>query len=434
MEDQAKRSAMYSKSSNFSLKLAASQEHLNPLTSEALTANAKSRGVKSSVFNPTVTDAAKNSDIAAAVVVHERSVKTEAAIKSSGLSSPRQKLQLEWVQAERGCFETIEQLEKIESEISVAQHLLNTRARDLKVLQERIDEETVAYANRQSSNQTLERQKSEASNQLKQLQNESASLQRVYLEEKAFLQQIEYEEAQQTEELKSLSEKVILFQTETGQEKEIEFRGQEKLAKMRLQLHELDRENVELLNCVYADEEELIQCKKAMQKVTEQIHEERNLTEEMRSQESRVKIKESILRSSMSEAISSKNEASSQIQRLRESAAFADQRRIHAQQERSALEERLHEMKLANQKMRKKIAKLSMDKEGNIFSTLNAKNFIVDNLNKRNQELVNILCRTKNIFVITHYVPRRSGASLQLLNKELIMKKKFDNSLRRPIV
>ena len=57
-------------------------------------------------------------------------------------------------------------------------------------------------------------------------------------------------------------------------------------------------------------------------------------------------------------------------------------------QERSAMEEQLHELKLANQKMRKKIAKLSVDKDGNIFSTLNAKNFIVDNLNKRNQELV----------------------------------------------
>jgi len=157
---------------------------------------------------------------------------------------------------------------------------------------------------------------------------------------------------------------------------------------MRLQLHELDRENVELLNGVYGDEEELIQCKKAIQKVTEQIQEERNLMEEMRSQESRVKIKESILRSSMAEAVASKNEASVQIGRLRESAAFSDQRRIQAQQERSALEEQLHELKLANQKLRKKIAKLSMDKDGNIFSTLNAKNYIVDNLQKRNQELV----------------------------------------------
>ena len=393
MEDQSKRSALYSKSSNFSLKLATSKEPLNSLQSEALTANVKSRGVKSSVFNPTVANIAGDSDGTQKAVVHERSVKTEAAIKSSGLSSPRQRLQLEWVQAERGCFDSIEQLEKIESEISISQNLLNTRARDLKVLQDRIDEETVAYSNRQSSNQTLERQKSEASNQLKQLQNESASLQRVYLEEKAFLEQIESEEARQTEELKALSEKVILFQTETGQEKEIEFRGQEKLAKMRLQLHELDRENVELLNYVYADEEELIQCKKSIQKVTEQIHEERNLTEELRSQESRIKIKESILRSSMADAVSSKNEASTQIQRLRESAAHADQRRIQAQQERSALEERLHEMKLANQKMRKKIAKLSIDKDGNIFSTLNAKNFIVDNLNKRNQELVNEVAR-----------------------------------------
>jgi chromosome segregation ATPase len=393
MEDQSKRSALYSKSSNFSLKLATSKEPLNSLQSEALTANVKSRGVKSSVFNPTVANIAGDSDGTEKVVVHERSVKTEAAIKSSGLSSPRQRLQLEWVQAERGCFDSIEQLEKIESEISISQNLLNTRARDLKILQDRIDEETVAYSNRQSSNQTLERQKSEASNQLKQLQNESASLQRVYLEEKAFLEQIESEEARQTEELKALSEKVILFQTETGQEKEIEFRGQEKLAKMRLQLHELDRENVELLNYVYADEEELIQCKKSIQKVTEQIHEERNLTEELRSQESRIKIKESILRSSMADAVSSKNEAGAQIQRLRESAAHADQRRIQAQQERSALEERLHEMKLANQKMRKKIAKLSMDKDGNIFSTLNAKNFIVDNLNKRNQELVNEVAR-----------------------------------------
>ena len=393
MEDQSKRSALYSKSSNFSLKLATSKEPINSLQSEALTANVKSRGVKSSVFNPTVANIAGDSDSTEKVVVHERSVKTEAAIRSSGLSSPRQRLQLEWVQAERGCFDSIEQLEKIESEISISQNLLNTRARDLKSLQDRIDEETVAYSNRQSSNQTLERQKSEASNQLKQLQNESASLQRVYLEEKAFLEQIESEEARQTEELKALSEKVILFQTETGQEKEIEFRGQEKLAKMRLQLHELDRENVELLNNVYADEEELIQCKKSIQKVTEQIHEERNLTEELRSQESRIKIKESILRSSMADAVSSKNEAGLQIQRLRESAAHADQRRIQAQQERSALEERLHEMKLANQKMRKKIAKLSMDKDGNIFSTLNAKNFIVDNLNKRNQELVNDVAR-----------------------------------------
>jgi chromosome segregation ATPase len=379
---------MYSKSSNFSLKLAVSKEPASPLHSEALASNSKSRGVKSSVFSPTVANAATDSDLPTAAAVQERSVKTEAAIKSSGLSSPRQRLQLEWVQAERGCFESIEQLEKIESEISSSQHLLNTRTRDLKILQDRIEEETGAYANRQMSNQTLERQKSEAANQLKQLQNESASLQRVCMEEKEFLQQIELEEAQQTEELKSLSERVILFQTETGQEKEIEFRAQEKLAKMRLQLHELDRENIELLNGVYADEEELIQCKKSIQKVTEQIHEERHLTEEMRSQESRVKIKESILRSSLSDAISSKNEASAQIQRLRENAAHADQRRIHAQQERSALEERLHEMKLSNQKMRKRIAKLSMDKEGNIFSSLNAKNFIVDNLNKRNQELV----------------------------------------------
>jgi chromosome segregation ATPase len=216
------------------------------------------------------------------------------------------------------------------------------------------------------------------------------------LEEKEFLQQIESEEAQHTEELKALSEKVILFQTETGQEKEIAFRGQEKLAKMRLQLHELDRENVELLNGVYADEEELIQCKRAIQKVTEQIHEERNLTEEMRSQESRVKIKESILRSSLADAISSKNEASAQIQSLRESAAHADQRRIQAQQERSALEEQLHELKLSNQKMRKKIAKLSIDKDGNIFSTLNAKNFIVDNISKRNQELVGYFALSSN--------------------------------------
>jgi len=361
---------------------------MSPLQSEGITANSKSRGVKSSLFNPSVSNVASESDSAVVVAVHERSARTEAAIKKSGLSSPRQKLQLEWVQAERGCFESIEQLESIESEISTSQHLLNARARDLKTLQDRIDEETLAYANRQSSNQTLERQKSEAANQLKQLQNESASLQRVYSEEKEFLQQIESEEAQQTEELKALSEKVILFQTETGQEKEIAFRGQEKLAKMRLQLHELDRENVELLNGVYADEEELIQCKKAIQKVTEQIQEERNLTEEMRSQESRVKIKESILRSSLSDAISSKNEASAQIQSLRESSALADQRRIQAQQERSAMEEQLHELKLANQKMRKKIAKLSVDKDGNIFSTLNAKNFIVDNLNKRNQELV----------------------------------------------
>jgi hypothetical protein len=433
MEDPPKKPAMYSKSSNFSLKLAASREPVNPLQSEALTANAKSRGVKSSLFNPTVSNAATHSEVAATAVVQERYVKTEAAIKSSGLSSPRQRLQMEWVQAERGCFESIEQLEKIESEISVSQHLLNTRARDLKTLQDRIDEETTAYANRQSSNQTLERQQSEASNQLKQLQNESASLQRVYMEETAFLQQIESQEAQQTEELKSLSEKVVLFQTETGQEKEIEFRGQEKLAKMRLQLHELDRENIELLNCVYADEEELIQCKKAMQKVTEQIHEERNLTEEMRSQESRVKIKESILRSTLSDAISSKNEASAQIQRLRESAALADQRRIHAQQERSALEERLHELKLTNQKMRKKIAKLSLDKDGNVFSTLNAKNFIVDNLNKRNQELVSNLAQ-KYTFSITDKVMCRNGASLRLLSKELIMKKKLGNSLQRLIV
>jgi hypothetical protein len=388
MEDQPKRSAMYSKSSNFSLKQVVSKEPINPLQGEALVANSKSRGVKSSVFNPTVANADERPNNAAILLVNERSAKTEAAIKSSGLPSPRQKLQLEWVQAERSCFESIEQLEKIESEMATSQHLLNTRARDLKTLQDRIDEETLAYANRQSSNQTLERQKSEASNQLKQLQNESASLKRVYLEEKEFLQQIESEEAQHTEELKALSEKVILFQTETGQEKEIEFRGGEKLAKMRLQLHELDRENIELLNGVYADEEELIQCKKAIQKVTEQIHEERNLTEEMRSQEARIKIKESILRSSFSDAVSSKNEASAQIQRLRESAALADQRRIQAQQERSTLEERLHEMKLVNQKLRKKIAKLSMDKDGNILSTLNAKNFIVDNLNKRNQELV----------------------------------------------
>ena len=388
MEDQPKKPAMYSKSSNFSLKQAVSKEPMSPLQSEGITANSKSRGVKSSLFNPSVSNVGSESDAAAVVAVHERSARTEAAIKKSGLSSPRQKLQLEWVQAERGCFESIEQLESIESEISTSQHLLNARARDLKTLQDRIDEETLAYANRQSSNQTLERQKSEAANQLKQLQNESASLQRVYSEEKEFLQQIESEEAQQTEELKALSEKVILFQTETGQEKEIAFRGQEKLAKMRLQLHELDRENVELLNGVYADEEELIQCKKAIQKVTEQIQEERNLTEEMRSQESRVKIKESILRSSLSDAISSKNEASAQIQSLRESSALADQRRIQAQQERSAMEEQLHELKLANQKMRKKIAKLSVDKDGNIFSTLNAKNFIVDNLNKRNQELV----------------------------------------------
>jgi hypothetical protein len=379
---------MYSKSSNFSLKLAVSKEPASPLQSEALASSSKSRGVKSSVFSPTVANAATDSDPSAVAAVLERSVKTEAAIKSSGLSSPRQRLQLEWVQAERGCFESIEQLEKIESDISSSQHLLNTRTRDLKILQDRIEEETGAYANRQMSNQTLERQKSEAANQLKQLQNESASLQRVCMEEKEFLQQIESEEALHTEELKSFSEKVILFQTETGQEKEIEFRAQEKLAKMRLQLHELDRENIELLNGVYADEEELIQCKKAIQKVTEQIHEERHLTEEMRSQESRVKIKESILRSSLSDAMSSKNEASVQIQRLRENAAHADQRRIHAQQERSALEERLHELKLSNQKMRKRIAKLSIDKEGNIFSSLNAKNFIVDNLNKRNQELV----------------------------------------------
>lgn len=388
MEDQSKKPAMYSKSSNFSLKLATSKEPLTPLKNEALVTDAKSRGVKSSVFSPTVSNAAADSVIAPTGDVHVRSAKTEAAIKSSGLSSPRQKLQLEWVHAERACFESIEQLEKLESEIASSQHLLNTRTRDLKILQDRIDEETVAYANRQSSNQTLERQQSEASNQLKQLQNESASLKRVYLEEKEFLSQIESEEAQHTEELKALSEKVILFQTETGQEKEIEFRGQEKLAKMRLQLHELDRENVELLNGVYGDEEELIQCKKAIQKVTEQIQEERNLMEEMRSQESRVKIKESILRSSMAEAVASKNEASVQIGRLRESAAFSDQRRIQAQQERSALEEQLHELKLANQKLRKKIAKLSMDKDGNIFSTLNAKNYIVDNLQKRNQELV----------------------------------------------
>jgi len=379
---------MYSKSSNFSLKLAASKEPLTPLKNEALVTDAKSRGVKSSVFSPTVSNAAADPVIAPTGDVHVRSAKTEAAIKSSGLSSPRQKLQLEWVHAERACFESIEQLEKLESEIASSQHLLNARTRDLKILQDRIDEETVAYANRQSSNQTLERQQSEASNQLKQLQNETASLKRVYLEEKEFLSQIESEEAQHTEELKALSEKVILFQTETGQEKEIEFRGQEKLAKMRLQLHELDRENVELLNGVYGDEEELIQCKKAIQKVTEQIQEERNLMEEMRSQESRVKIKESILRSSMAEAVASKNEASVQIGRLRESAAFSDQRRIQAQQERSALEEQLHELKLANQKLRKKIAKLSMDKDGNIFSTLNAKNYIVDNLQKRNQELV----------------------------------------------
>ncbi len=391
MEEQPKKSAIYSKSSNFSLKQAASKEPLSPLHGEALTANSKSRGVKSSLFSPSVANAASDSDATSAAFVRERSAKTEAAIKKSDMSSPRQRLQLEWVQAERGCFESIEQLEKIESEIASSQHLLNTRARDLKALQDRIDEETLSYANRQSSNQTLERQKSEAANQLKQLQNESASLQRVLSEEKEFLQQIESEEAQHTEELKALSEKVILFQTETGQEKEIAFRGQEKLAKMRLQLHELDRENIELLNGVYADEEELIQCKKAIQKVTEQIHEERNLTEEMRSQESRVKIKESILRSSLSDAISSKNEASAQIQSLRENAALADQRRIRAQQERSALEERLHELKLSNQKMRKKIAKLSIDKDGNVFSTLNAKNFIVDNLNKRNQELVSSL-------------------------------------------
>ena len=388
MEDQSKRPAMYSKSSNFSLKLAVSKEPLTPLKNEALVADAKSRGVKSSVFNPTVSNVTGDSNFAASGQVQERSVKTEAAIKSSGLTSPRQKLQLEWVHAERGCFESIEQLEKLELETATSQHLLSTRTRDLKVLQDRIDEETIAYANRQSSNQTLERQKSEASNQLKQLQNESASLQRVYLEEKEFLLQIESEEAQHTQELKALSEKVILFQTETGQEKEIEFRGQEKLAKMRLQLHELDRENVELLNGVYGDEEELIQCKRAIQKVTEQIQEERNLMEDMRSQESRVKIKESILRSSVADAISSKNEASVQIGRLRESAAFSDHRRIQAQQERSSLEEELHELKLANQKLRKKIAKLSMDKDGNIFSTLNAKNFIVDNLQKRNQELV----------------------------------------------
>ena len=403
---------MYSKSSNFSLKLAVSKEPASPLQSEALASNSKSRGVKSSVFSPTVANAATDSDLPTAAAVQERSVKTEAAIKSSGLSSPRQRLQLEWVQAERGCFESIEQLEKIESEISSSQHLLNTRTRDLKILQDRIEEETGAYANRQMSNQTLERQKSEAANQLKQLQNESASLQRVCMEEKEFLQQIESEEAQQTEELKSLSERVILFQTETGQEKEIEFRAQEKLAKMRLQLHELDRENIELLNGVYADEEELIQCKKAIQKVTEQIHEERHLTEEMRSQESRVKIKESILRSSLSDAISSKNEASAQIQRLRENAAHADQRRIHAQQERSALEERLHEMKLSNQKMRKRIAKLSMDKEGNIFSSLNAKNFIVDNLNKRNQELVSLYGQL-SFLVFTSNATCRSGESLR---------------------
>ena len=388
MEDQPKKPAMYSKSSNFSLKQAVSKEPMSPLQSEGITANSKSRGVKSSVFNPTVSIITGYPDVAATGEVHVRSAKTEAAIKSSGLTSPRQKLQLEWVHAERACFESIEQLEKLESEIASSQHLLNARTRDLKILQDRIDEETVAYANRQSSNQTLERQQSEASNQLKQLQNETASLKRVYLEEKEFLSQIESEEAQHTEELKALSEKVILFQTETGQEKEIEFRGQEKLAKMRLQLHELDRENVELLNGVYGDEEELIQCKKAIQKVTEQIQEERNLMEEMRSQESRVKIKESILRSSMAEAVASKNEASVQIGRLRESAAFSDQRRIQAQQERSALEEQLHELKLANQKLRKKIAKLSMDKDGNIFSTLNAKNYIVDNLQKRNQELV----------------------------------------------
>jgi chromosome segregation ATPase len=403
---------MYSKSSNFSLKLAVSKEPASPLQSEALASNSKSRGVKSSVFSPTVANAATDSDLPTAAAAQERSVKTEAAIKSSGLSSPRQRLQLEWVQAERGCFESIEQLEKIESEISSSQHLLNTRTRDLKILQDRIEEETGAYANRQMSNQTLERQKSEAANQLKQLQNESASLQRVCMEEKEFLQQIESEEAQQTEELKSLSERVILFQTETGQEKEIEFRAQEKLAKMRLQLHELDRENIELLNGVYADEEELIQCKKAIQKVTEQIHEERHLTEEMRSQESRVKIKESILRSSLSDAISSKNEASAQIQRLRENAAHADQRRIHAQQERSALEERLHEMKLSNQKMRKRIAKLSMDKEGNIFSSLNAKNFIVDNLNKRNQELVSLYGQL-SFLVFTSNATCRSGESLR---------------------
>jgi hypothetical protein len=403
---------MYSKSSNFSLKLAVSKEPASPLQSEALASNSKSRGVKSSVFSPTVANAATDSDLPTAAAAQERSVKTEAAIKSSGLSSPRQRLQLEWVQAERGCFESIEQLEKIESEISSSQHLLNTRTRDLKILQDRIEEETGAYANRQMSNQTLERQKSEAANQLKQLQNESASLQIVCMEEKEFLQQIESEEAQQTEELKSLSERVILFQTETGQEKEIEFRAQEKLAKMRLQLHELDRENIELLNGVYADEEELIQCKKAIQKVTEQIHEERHLTEEMRSQESRVKIKESILRSSLSDAISSKNEASAQIQRLRENAAHADQRRIHAQQERSALEERLHEMKLSNQKMRKRIAKLSMDKEGNIFSSLNAKNFIVDNLNKRNQELVSSYRRLFFLFC-TSNATCRSGESLR---------------------
>lgn len=403
---------MYSKSSNFSLKLAVSKEPASPLHSEALASNSKSRGVKSSVFSPTVANAATDSDLPTAAAVQERSVKTEAAIKSSGLSSPRQRLQLEWVQAERGCFESIEQLEKIESEISSSQHLLNTRTRDLKILQDRIEEETGAYANRQMSNQTLERQKSEAANQLKQLQNESASLQRVCMEEKEFLQQIELEEAQQTEELKSLSERVILFQTETGQEKEIEFRAQEKLAKMRLQLHELDRENIELLNGVYADEEELIQCKKSIQKVTEQIHEERHLTEEMRSQESRVKIKESILRSSLSDAISSKNEASAQIQRLRENAAHADQRRIHAQQERSALEERLHEMKLSNQKMRKRIAKLSMDKEGNIFSSLNAKNFIVDNLNKRNQELVSSHRQLFFLFC-TSNATCRSGESLR---------------------
>ena len=403
---------MYSKSSNFSLKLAVSKEPASPLQSEALASNSKSRGVKSSVFSPTVANAATDSDLPTAAAAQERSVKTEAAIKSSGLSSPRQRLQLEWVQAERGCFESIEQLEKIESEISSSQHLLNTRTRDLKILQDRIEEETGAYANRQMSNQTLERQKSEAANQLNQLQNESASLQRVCMEEKEFLQQIESEEAQQTEELKSLSERVILFQTETGQEKEIEFRAQEKLAKMRLQLHELDRENIELLNGVYADEEELIQCKKAIQKVTEQIHEERHLTEEMRSQESRVKIKESILRSSLSDAISSKNEASAQIQRLRENAAHADQRRIHAQQERSALEERLHEMKLSNQKMRKRIAKLSMDKEGNIFSSLNAKNFIVDNLNKRNQELVSLYGQL-SFLVFTSNATCRSGESLR---------------------